>query len=361
MKDNNTQNYNNGTVNNTNTDNSVNDSYNQTTIINNYNMPNSFKSSPANSLNNSNNRTKLKNMVGQEIRIWGFAVREYRKTKNKKGEPIVRYTVTNIHDKFDYIADHIQLNIAEENYNEDICKKLIKVNGVVEEYETGGFIKQSIYSSNVEISDMNSFILNTDHFPQINTIYNEYEFENRSDTLCEFDSNKKYKLLMNSVDLLNDIIRLPRNFITDYIVNHYMINYDPESMNRGNYELLQNDDDSICEIMTIILSTVYNICIGEIKTIWGIMEHVNQILNSIHGLKEGDNPSNYTRKIKGYEVAPKRFKNFCKKHNLKINPAYDFIRTRNHNYYYGIYDKNKAYCEALEILFPIESNFKYIN
>ena len=88
---------------NDNSDNSINDSYN----INNYylNFP------EVDPMENSNNRTLLKSKVGKNIKIWAYAMDEYKRPLE---DGTIRYTVINIHNHNIYIADHIQLEIPYE-------------------------------------------------------------------------------------------------------------------------------------------------------------------------------------------------------------------------------------------------------
>jgi len=106
-----------------NTDNSFNtDSYNTYNYLTAINL----QCPPVNPINNSNNRTMLKNMVGKQIQIWAYAVDEYcRFIDESTGEQMVRYTIINVHSSDNFIADHIQLNIPFDIYDEDIERKII--------------------------------------------------------------------------------------------------------------------------------------------------------------------------------------------------------------------------------------------
>ena len=105
------------------------DSYNTTNNINNnyYEINDINLISPkVNPCQNSNNRTLLKQMVGKRIQLWGYTVNEYNYNNQ-----YIRYTVINIHNKDCYIADHLQLNIPINKYDENIRHNLIWVEGIV--------------------------------------------------------------------------------------------------------------------------------------------------------------------------------------------------------------------------------------
>lgn len=320
-----------------NSDNSINDSYNNIYNINytqiNYNPP------LIDSLENSNNRTILKSMVNKEITIWAYAIDEYKRIPEKN---IVRYTIINLHDKDNYIADHIQLDIPYEIYNEDIRHKIIKIIGNVYEYKE----KQSIEAKKIIISDSNDLYISKDFIKVINNMTTE-KINQAARLYSSYNLNQRYELLLKYIKELNELLpNMRNNFICDYIITQYTLNYDPDLMNEGKFNLLRNDVDSLKEITFLILSIMKRISEG-MNNLNDIFNYINWILNDMQGLKEDDIYNGKIIKMK----ANKAFKMFCKKHRVNINNAFIFVRKRNKNFYPKVLNKNEAYADALQVLY----------
>lgn len=319
-------------------------SYN-TTINNNYYSSKDIQSAPVDPILNSANRTKLRQMVGKEIQVWGYAIAPY----NGIHEPgRIKFTIINIHDSYNYISDHIQLNIPLDIYdNLDIERNLLMIKGVVYEYESNGILKQSIFANDIKISYANEIKINSDLVYDIYEV-NQTDMDNMLNKIASYSSDDKFKLLMDSIYKLNNIIvGLPKNFISDFIINQYTINYDPESINRADFNLLRNNQRALIDISFLILSVIKKVMMGSFNKLHMIFTYINWILNSMQGFKENDSMKDMPLKLKRF---PKEFAEFCNDNNLKSKRAYKYIKTRNLNFDGKIMNKEYAYIDALELL-----------
>lgn len=319
-------------------------SYN-TTVNNNYYSSKDIESEPVDPILNSANRTKLRQMVGKEIQVWGYAIAPY----NGIHEPgRIKFTIINIHDSYNYISDHIQLNIPLDIYdNLDIERNLLMIKGTVYEYESNGMVKQTIFANDIKISYANEIKINYDLVYDIYEV-NQTDMDNMLNKIASYSPDDKFKLLMNSIYKLNNIIvGLPKNFISDFIINQYTINYDPESINRADFNLLRNNQRALIDISFLILSVIKKVMMGSFNKLHMIFTYINWILNSMQGFKENDSMKNMPLKLKRF---PKEFAEFCNDNNLKSKRAYKYIKTRNLNFDGKIMNKEYAYIDALELL-----------
>ena len=126
------------------------------------------------SMKNSNNRTLLKSMINKRIQVWAYAIDEYKRIPE---ENIIRYTVINLHNESNYIADHIQLQIPYEIYDKNIRHKIIYIDGIVKEYNTSYGKKQSILANEINISCVNDLYINKDYIKQTNSLSVEQNLE----------------------------------------------------------------------------------------------------------------------------------------------------------------------------------------
>lgn len=322
----------------------TNNSYN-TTVNNNYYSSKDIQSAPVDPILNSANRTKLRQMVGKEIQVWGYAITPY----NGIHEPgRIKFTIINIHDSYNYISDHIQLNIPLDIYdNLDIERNLLMIKGSVYEYENHGILKQSIFANDIKISYANEIKINSDYIYDIYEV-NQTDMENMLNKIASYSPDDKFKLLMESIYKLNNIILgLPKNFISDYIINQYTINYDPESINRADFNLLRNNQRALIDISFLILSVIKKVMTGSFNNLHMIFTYINWILNSMQGFKENDSMKDMPLKLKRF---PKEFVEFCNDNNLKSKKAYKYIKTRNLDFDGKIMNKEYAYIDALQLL-----------
>ena len=188
------ENYNNNIDN---TNNSTNDSYNTTYNIN----LNQYNFNPEiDSIKNSNNRTLLKSLVGKPITIWAYAIDEYSRIKSNQ---LIRYTIINVHNQNHYIADHIQLQIPYEIYDENIRHKIIKVIGNVYEYEDKKTkeMKQSITAERVIISNANDMYIANPDTIRVKGVEFEYAcIQNKSLEIDGEYGESDYDVFMHIVD-----------------------------------------------------------------------------------------------------------------------------------------------------------------
>lgn len=327
--------------------NNATNSYNTTNIYNNHYEQYNFNPE-VDSIKNSNNRTLLKSLVGKPITIWAYAMDEYSRIKSKQ---LVRYTIINVHNQNQYIADHIQLDIPYEIYDENIRHKIIKVRGIVYEYEdkTTKEMKQSIIAKELYISSANDFYIAEDFVKTINNITSEQVEQSAVMYASSFSPNQKFKLLENYIHELNELLpNMRTNFISDYIINQYLINYDPELMNLGNLSILRNKPNAITEITFLILSVIKRIGEG-MNDLNDVFNYINWILNDMQGLNEDELYNNIVIKMR----APAKLVKFCKDNNLNLNikKAYKFIKERNKDFHPGVLNKNEAYIDALQVLY----------
>ena len=300
---------------------------------------------------NSSNRTKLKDRVGKQVKLWAYAIDEY---KNFINDGFVRYTVINVHDGEEYIADHLQIDIPHELYDKNIRHNIIWFRGIVKSYAEGS--KQSVYVNKLNLSDSNNLILNSDYIKNISTI-NYNDIISQRNECRKYKSEEKIDLLQKYINELNHLINnMPRNFISNYIINQYTINYDPDSVNRSDLYMIRNDDNSIMEILILVLSIIKKLSTGEFKDTYSIFRYINWILNSMQGF---DNQEEFL--TKGYckiykdsklrKKLPKQFINFCDDHKLYIRSSYEYVLTRNVNYDCSVLNKDDAYMNAFMVLY----------
>lgn len=330
---------------NTNNSHNTDNSYNTTTINNNYYSSKDIESEPVDPILNSANRTKLRQMVGKEIQVWGYAIAPYHHNTNSN---LIRYTIINIHDSSNYISDHVQLDIPLDIYdNLDIERNLLMIRGIVYEYNSSGVLKQSIVANDIKISYANEIKINSDFIYDIYDV-DHTDMENMLNKIASYSPDEKFKLLMDSIYKLNNIILgLPKNFISDYIINQYTINYDPESINRADFNLLRNNQRALVDISFLILSIIKKIMTDSFNNLYMIFTYINWILNSMQGFKENDSMKDMPLKLKRF---PKEFAEFCNNNNLKTKNAYKYIKTRNLNFDGKIMNKEYAYIDALQLL-----------
>lgn len=324
--------------------NNATNSYNTTNIYNNHYEQYNFNPE-VDSIENSNNRTILKSLVGKPITIWAYAINEYSRIKSKQ---LVRYTIINIHSQDQYIADHIQLQIPYEIYDENIRHKIILVRGTVYEYEDKNTkeMKQSIIAKELYISNANHMYINKDFVKTINnTTAENIDFIAKEYSL--YSPSQKFEILRKYIDELNELLpNMRKNFISDYIINQYLINYDPESMNKGKTNILRNNVDAIVEITFLILSIIKRISEGMNK-INDIFNYINWILNDMQGLSESDIENGKIIKMK----PSNKFIQFCEDKNVNYKKAFMFVKKRNRNFHPGVLNKNEAYIDALQVLY----------
>lgn len=331
--------------NNNNTNNNIDKSTNYNTTNNYYLTEFDCHFPVVDSMKNSNNRTLLKSMVNKRIQVWAYAIDEYSRIPK---ENIIRYTVINLHNEDNYIADHIQLEIPYEIYDKDIRHKILYISGIVKEYNTSYGKKQTILANEIRESYGNNLYINKDYIKQTNPLSVEQNLEVLK-IYKYYNPNEKFDLMMKYVNILDKIISsMPKDFITNYIINQYTINYDPDSMNRGNYYMLRNDEDSIQDITFLIISIIKKLSEG-IDSINSIFKYINWIINDMQGLKEEYLECKKLKLLPTGKGLP--FTNFCEKHNLNINKAYRFIMNRNNNFGTSVLSKTDAYENALQILY----------
>ena len=68
----------------------------------------------------------------------------------------------------------------------------------------------------------------------------------------------------------------------------------------------------------------------------------------MHGFGIDEHLNDRNNKVRNF--MPKKFMEFCNKHNLNIKKAYRYILTRNSNYDGEVVDKLEAYDNALDLL-----------
>ena len=338
----------------------ANDSYNTDNYINtnniNYYINNfDFSFPEVNPMENSNNRTLLKSKVGKRIKIWAYAVDEYKKVPS---ENIVRYTIINLHSDNVYIADHIQLQIPYELYykhhnGEDIRHKIIMVDGLVKDYETSYGYKQSIYANKLTVSYANNMDIHKDYL-KITESINEKQTKEVLNKYKSLSSKERFDLMLKYIDELNGILpRMPKDFISNYIINQYTINYDPDSLNNKSLDMLKNDAISLMEITFLIIALINNISHG-VNNIQLVFKYINWVINSMQGLKEENVVNNSdlrTLPFSGDSIEKTDFEKFCDHHNLNPNRAYRFILNRNFNFGGGVINKIDASEKAIEVLY----------
>lgn len=328
---------------------------------NNYNTTNNYYLTefdchfPAvDSMENSNNRTLLKSMVNKNIKIWGYAMNEYKRIPE---ENIVRFTVINIHTDNMYIADHIQLQIPYEIYHnldngEDIRHKILMIDGVVKEYETSFGYKQTILANKMNVSYANNMDVHKDYIKLTHHLNDKQEKEvlNKYGTITAKD---RFELLINYIEELNHLLpRMPRDFISNYIINQYMINYDPDSINDRSLDMIKNDAKSLMEITFLIITIIKNISDGA-NSINAIFRYINWILNDMQGLKEENVEIDRKLRVLPFSdrIEKTEFEKFCDKHSLNPKKAYRFILNRNINFNGGVINKIDAMKKAIEVLY----------
>lgn len=315
-------------------DNSINNIY--------YNISDiSYNSDPVDSVHNSNIRTLLERKVGERIQIWAYSIDIFKTNDN-----YVQYTIVNVHNKDNYIADHIQLSIPHNIFNDDIHNKIIWVDGIVYEYDSRYGKKQSIIADKVNISYCNDLHIHEDLIMQRKELTND-EAMAIDKKLQSLTAEEKFNLLTKYIDILNNLVPgMPRNFISNYIINQYTINNDPESINRADFNILRNDEKSIIDILFIICAIINMLSTGNVQNISNIFIYINWILNSMHGFPDDENMKNKSRK-KVNSLYTKEFRDFCTDHNLNINRAYRYIMTRNLNFDGGVYYTNQMHVKKL--------------
>lgn len=325
-----------------------NDSFN---TINNYNITNCNFNHLEDPIENSNNRTKLKDKVGKYVRLWALAINEYNNFNHKD---YIRYTVINVHDGEDYIADHLQIDIPCEIYNDNIRHKIILISGEIYEYANG--TKQSMYVNDIKISHVNDLYLNKDYIKVISDVNPEDLIEKRNECI-KYKSEDKFEMLIKYINELNHLINnMPTNFISNYIINQYTINYDPDSVNKSDYYMLRNEDTSIMEIMILITSIIKKLSLDEFEDMYSIFKYINWILNSMQGFSGYDNllevgSCKVAKDKKLRKFLPKAFIDFCDHHKLVIKKAYRYVLTRNLDYDCRSLDKSYAYRDAFQLIY----------
>lgn len=326
--------------------NNTTNSYN-TTVNNNYYSSKDIQSEPVDPILNSANRTKLRQMVGKQIQVWGYAIAPYHHNINTNSN-LIRYTVINIHDSYNYISDHVQLDIPLDIYdNLEIERNLLMIKGTVYEYNSSGALKQSIVANDIKISYANEIKINSDLIYDMYDI-DQTDMETMLNKIASYSPDDKFKLLMNSIYKLNNIIvGLPKNFISDFIINQYTINYDPESINRADFNLLRNNQRALIDISFLILSIIKKVMTDSFNNLYMIFTYINWILNSMQGFKENDSMKDMPLKLKRF---PNEFVDFCKDNNLKSKSAYRYIKTRNLDFDGKVMNKEYAYIDALQLL-----------
>jgi len=219
--------------------------------------------------------------------------------------------------------------------------------------------KQSIKATKVNISYANDLEIHED-FMKIGRNLTDNEAYKVYDKLQSYNPDEKFNLLIKYMNILNNLLlRMPRDFISNYIVNHFTININPNAINRADYSSLINDENSIIMILYIIVSIIKGLSTGGIRSVNMLFTYINWILNSMHGFDEGDIIIN--KNIKNDEFIninciptreyPKYFKEFCINRNLAVNQAFQYIKTRNSNFDGKVLGKHNACKSALEVLY----------
>ena len=232
---------------------------------------------------------------------------------------------------------------------EDIRRKIIMINGHVKEYKNGE--KQTIRANKIKISNANDILINEDYIREIDDISNEQisEVIQKYNSMTPVD---RFELLIKYIEELNHLLpRMPRDFISNYIINQYMINYAPESINDKSLDMIKNDAQNLGEITFLVLSVIHLISDG-VNDIHNIFRYITRVINDMQGLKEENIGCTETRKFPFKNGKNKHdFEKFCDKHSLNPKKAYRFIMNRNRNFGPGLINKMDAFNKAVEILY----------
>ena len=343
--------------------------YNNTRIINNYygdmtpeQLSKQARNQQAKPMLNGSERTILKTLVGRSIWIHCYVV-----GKRSEYDEYVLLTAINIRYRKQFVADHIHLKIPKELYN-NIDHKLLFVKGVVYEYENNGNssvlinTKQSLYVE--EIKEIKSSDIRTDN-QFINDLELNDEFINDKEvkSLILNDLIRKdkpddlmfYKLETN-ISLLESILQkseIPKGYITNYILNQYIINRNPNAINKEIQVLLECKKESAYEVSLIILAIIRRIKTKEITTLIDLFKFINSSLNSLHRLSRKIDPTMVSNKkeLRLQLERQNEFKRICKEDRLNVDPyeAYRYIKDRNYNFGFNVIKCEDLINDALAV------------
>lgn len=287
---------------------------NNNTTINNYyyadKSPNelekAFENEQGKPMSNGAIRTILKEYAdtNSKITIVGYAIkmRDNYIEKDNEGQEheYIMITTVNILYQKEFRADHLQLKVPIELYNNSLIGNIIIAHGEVYNYKDYRFEKiekQSILVDKIRpmiIKDIN--ILNN----ALNDLKLNYNITNDKEVreivlndLIKGGDERTFNILSDTINLLESILRssnIPDNFVIKYILNQYVINRNPREVNCSYKELLQCKRQSAYHCMLIILSLIKKIKDEEITNLTEIFKYINKCLNTLHGLNKKLSP-----------------------------------------------------------------------
>lgn len=198
------------------------------------------------------------------------------------------FTVVNVVDKNGkYIADHIQLNFKEDEYDysgqNPLLDRYIRFTGLVGKYK-----KSNMEEFCVNITDKVDMTSSKLYYTEDIIDYEKVKIDYKliGDYLYRNNITKIYDLIDNIRDEINEIteVVLSKDFIFYYIVNQYFLNKATYSMYEGEFRDQGFSEECVLDILIILSHVLFDIKYKETTDLFSLFELICFSCNIFQGI-----------------------------------------------------------------------------
>ena len=290
------------------------------------------------------NRPCLKDKLNQRITCFGYIVGKYPFKENL-------YTVVNVVDiSGNFVADHIQLNIKEDEYDYEIEKRIgnyIRFTGNVVTYTR----EDSTIDYTVDISKK-IIVMYEDY-----DLYLEpYEYEYHPLNIEKIDEyirtqniTKLYDLIENIRNEINELTdgTFIKDYLYYYIISQYTLNTSTYSVYEGELRDQKFNETCIVGILLLLGSTLFSLKSGD-SSLRKLLENIVIECNVLQGIKTYTSYSDNPNFKLFYEDNLLQHRMVVGKKKLK--EAFKVIKNRFYNFKQNKpYDENKIDCNVIKL------------
>lgn len=291
-------------------------------------------------------RPGLKELKGKGERVfYGFCLGSSQ--FKSKYEGYVNILVVNIHYNNTFKADHLHLHVKEEIYNDYYKNKIIEFTAEVNPYLQDNEECYSLIVSKINRC-YDQFNIEDYYIPEC-LFDDDVELIRYKDEYFELPIENRRKILFNlfkEINLLFYREGICNNFISDFILMHFLFNKDYRILSLKDYEDINIPEESVIQLSLLcsrILFVVQNKYINDYKSLFDL---ICDIINKYQGI--------YRKFTKNKDIDELR--DFCLTNNIPYgSKIYSLVKRRMNNYEFN---EVKSENEIHDLYFILWCQFK---
>jgi hypothetical protein len=289
-------------------------------------------------------RPCLKDKLGQKITCFGYIIGKHRYLNHL-------YTIINIVDiTGEYVADHIQLDFKENDYDYTYDYKIgkyIRFTGIVTSY------KRADGSIDYSIDIIKKVLVLSGEYDLLEQPYdytiNKIDIIKIDEYLSTQNITKIYDLIENMRQEINNLTNgiYFEDYLYYYIINQYTLNTSTYSVYQGELRDQNINEDCVIGILILIGSLLFELKTVEETDLFNIMKNISTECNVLQGIEK------YTN----YEENPNLnvfYQQYLSENKLpvgkkKLKKAFSFILNRLYDFNNKLpYDKDKIDADVIK-------------